>query len=120
MGESSWARVVGRSKEYDVFGVEYFVPRLLQGGPIDKDPQALIAYYKVIAFPMAGNGPSRIFQFDMCASEKNYFLEEFSEGSIIMAKMYGNEMPHIRTVVAEATGYLDGQALRAFGKTTNP
>jgi hypothetical protein len=57
VGESSWARVVGRSKEYDVFGVEYFVPRLLRGGPIDKDPEALIAYYKVIAFPEGGKWP---------------------------------------------------------------
>src|SRR5215472_7961764 len=77
VGESSWARVVGFSKEYDVFGVEYFVPRLIEGSD-RKDPLALIAYYKVIAFPKAVNGTSRVLQLDKSASEKHYFLEEFS------------------------------------------
>ena len=39
VGESSWARVVGSSKDYDVFGVEYFVPRLLEGAD-RKDPNS--------------------------------------------------------------------------------
>jgi hypothetical protein len=105
VGESSWARVVGSSKDYDVFGVEYFVPRLLEG----TDRDALIAYYKVIALPKQGNGSSRIFQLDKSANEKHYFLEEFSESAISMAQMYGNEMPDIRTVVRDAISYLDGK-----------
>lgn len=108
VGESSWARVVGFSKEYDVFGVEYFVPRLLEGSD-RKDPSALIAFYKVIAFPKTTNGPSQIFQLDKSANEKHYFLEEFSDTAISMAKMYGNELPDIRAVVADAIGYLDGK-----------
>jgi len=108
VGESSWARVVGFSNEYDVFGVEYFVPRFLEGSD-RKDPGALIAFYKVIAFPKTANGPSRIFQLDKSANEKRYFLEEFSDKSISMAKMYGNELPDIRAVVADAIGYLDGK-----------
>ena len=105
VGESSWARVVGFSKEYDVFGVEYFVPRLLVGSRND----SLVAFYKVIAFPKTANGPSRIFQLDKSPNEKNYFLEEFSDKAISMAKMYGNELPDIRAVVADAIGYLDGK-----------
>jgi hypothetical protein len=102
--ESSWARVVGSSKDYDVFGVEYFVPRLLsEGNP------ALIAYDKVIALPKQGNGPSRIFQLDKYQHEKHYFLEEFSEKAISMAEIYGDEMPDIRTVVRDAINYLDGK-----------
>lgn len=108
VGESSWARVVGSSKDYDVFGVEYFVPRLLSGG----NP-ALIAYYKVIAVPKQGNGPSRILQLDKYQNEKHYSLEEFSEKAISMAEMYGNEMPDIRTVVRDAISYLDGKRKRA-------
>jgi hypothetical protein len=108
VGESSWARVVGSSRDYDVFAVEYFVPRLLEGKD-RKDPFALIAYYKVIALPKQGNGPSRILQFDKAANEKNYFLEEYSEKAISMAEMYGNEMPDIRTVIRDAISYLDGK-----------
>ena len=103
VGESSWARVVGSSKEYDVFGVEYFVPRVIEGS----DPSALIAYYKVIAFPKAGDGTSRVLQLDKSASEKYYFLEEFSGRAVTMAKMYRNEIPDIRAVVADAIAYLD-------------
>jgi tetratricopeptide (TPR) repeat protein len=106
VGESSWARVVGSSKEYDVFGVEYFVPRLIEGSD-RKDPLALIAYYKVIALPKAVNGNSRVLQLDKSASEKRYFLEEFSGAAVTMAKMYGNEIPDIRAVVADAIAYLD-------------
>ena len=108
LGESSWARVVGSSNEYDVFGVEYFVPRLLEGSD-RKDPGALIAFYKVIAFPKMANGPSRIFQLDKSANEKHFFLEEFSDKAISMAKIYGNELPDIRAVVEDAIGYLDGK-----------
>jgi hypothetical protein len=108
VAESSWSRVVGSSKDYDVFGAEYFVPRLLEGRD-RKDPLALIAYYKVIALPKEGSGPSRIFQLDKSASEKNYFLEEFSEKAISIAEVYGNAMPGIRSVVADAISYLDGK-----------
>ena len=108
VGESSWSRVVGSSKDYDVFGAEYFVPRLLEGRD-RKDPLALIAYYKVIALPKKGSGPSRIFQLDKSASERHYFLEEFSENAISMAERYGNAIPSIRTVVADAMSYLDGK-----------
>lgn len=108
VGESSWSRVVGASKDYDVFGAEYFVPRLLEGKD-RKDPLALIGYYKVIALPKHGGGPSRIFQLDKSANEKHYFLEEFSENAISMAEMYGSAIPGIRTVVADAISYLDGK-----------
>jgi hypothetical protein len=108
VGESSWARVVSFSKEYDVFGAEYFVPRILEGAD-RKDLLALIAYYKVIAFPKTGNGPARIFQLDKSSIEKNYFLEEFSKKRVILAKMYGNETPDIRAVVVDAIAYLDGK-----------
>ena len=107
VGESSWARVVGFSKEYAVFGAEYFIPRLFEGSA--KDPSALIAYYKVIAFPKTGNGPSRIFQLDKSAIEKHYFLEEFSDEAISLSKMYGNQIPDIRAVVADTIAYLDGK-----------
>jgi hypothetical protein len=108
VGESSWARVVGSSKDYDVFGVEYFIPRLLEGAD-RKDRLALIAYYKVIALKKQGNGPSRIFQLNKSANEEHYFLEEFSQKAISMAEMYGNEMPDIRTVVRDAISYLDAK-----------
>ena len=108
VGESSWARVVGSSKDYDVFGTEYFVPRLLEGRD-RKDPTALIGYYKVIALPKKGSGPSRIFQLDKSASEKNYFLEEFSEKAISIAEVYGHAMPGIRSVVTDAISYLDSK-----------
>jgi hypothetical protein len=106
VGESSWARVVGSSKEYDVFGAEYFVPRLLEGS--DRK-HGLVAFYKVIAFPKTADGASRIFQLNKSANEKHYFLEEFSDKAISMAKMYGNELPDIRAVVADAIGYLDSK-----------
>jgi CHAT domain-containing protein/Tfp pilus assembly protein PilF len=106
VGESSWARVLSFSKEYEVVGAEYFVPRLLEGSD-RKDPLALIAYYKVIALPKSGNGPSRIFQLDKSAIEKAYFLEEFSKQAITLAKTYGNGLPELRTVVADAIAYLD-------------
>lgn len=96
------------SKDYDVFGVEYFVPRLLEGAD-RKDRLALIAYYKVIALKKQGNGPSRIFQLNKSANEEHYFLEEFSQKAISMAEMYGNEMPDIHTVVRDAISYLDGK-----------
>jgi len=108
VGESSWARVVGFSKEYAVFGAEYFIPRLLEGSD-PKDASALIAYYKVMAFPKTGKGPSRIFQLDKSAIEKHYFFEEFSDKAISIAKMYGNQIPDIRAVVADTIAYLDGK-----------
>ena len=89
VGESSWAREVGSSEEYDVFGVEYFVPRLLEGS----DRTALFAYYKVIAFPKTTNGPARIFQLDKSANEKHYFLEEFSDTAIRWRKCTGMNYP---------------------------
>ena len=107
VGESSWLRVVSSSKDYHVFGVEYFVPRLIEGaGP--KDPLALFAYYKVIAVPKTGNGPSRVFQLNKSKSEKAYFLEEFSDNTITLDSTYGTEIPDIRTVVGDAARYLDG------------
>jgi hypothetical protein len=108
VGESSWARVVASSTEYNVFGVEYFVPRLLEGAN-RKDPLALLAYYKVIALPKKGNRASRIFQLDKSTNEQHYFLEEFSEKAVSVAEMYGSEMPDIRIVVADTIGYLDGK-----------
>jgi hypothetical protein len=108
VGVSSWSRVVGSSKDYDVVGAEYFVPSLI-GGRNRKDPLALFAYYKVIAVPKKGSGPSRLFRLDKSAIEKNYFLEEFSENAISMAKTYGTAMPGIRTVVEDAISYLDGE-----------
>jgi TonB family protein len=104
LGESSWTRFAGSSKDYDVFGLEYFVPRILWRG----DP-ALIGYYEVIALPKLGSGPSRLFELDKYANEKDYFLEEFSENAISMAEMYGNKMPDIRTAVRDAISYLDGK-----------
>jgi TonB family protein len=104
LGESSWTRVAGSSKDYDVFGLEYFVPRILSRG----DP-ALVGYYEVIALPKLGSGPSRLFELDKYANEKDYFLEEFSENAISMAEMYGNKIPDIRTAVRDAIGYLDSK-----------
>jgi len=97
---SSWARVIATSQEYHVIGTEYFIPQLIEG---KKDgPFALYAFFKVIAFPKEGGGTSRILQLNKSKEEKNYFLEEYSERSIIMAKSYGAGKPDIRAVVSHA------------------
>lgn len=108
VAESSWARMITTSKEYYVIGAEYFIPRLLEGNNQD-DPLALIALYKVIALPRQGSSPARILQLNKARSEKDYFLEEYSEGGIIMAAIYGRNKPDMRTVVADAVSYLDGE-----------
>jgi hypothetical protein len=104
--ESSWARVIATSQEYHVIGTEYFIPRLIEGKK--DDPLALYAFYKVIAFPKEGGGTSRILQLNKSKEEKNYFLEEYSQGSIVMAKTYGAGKPDIRAVVSDAVVYLNG------------
>ncbi len=98
--------MITTSKEYYVIGAEYFIPRLLEGNNRD-DPLALIAFYKVIAFPKQGSGPARILQLNKARSEKNYFLEEYAEGAIVMAALYGRNEPDIRAVVTDAVAHLD-------------
>ncbi len=106
VSESSWARVIATAKDYYVIGAEYFVPRLL-GGKKD-DQLALHAFYKVIAVPKEGGGRSRILELDKSRVERNYFLEEYSAGSVILATTYGANKPDIRAVVSDAVVYLDG------------
>ena len=85
--------------------------RLRSGVPRSQDPLARRSgsRWLLIALPKLGSGPSRLFELDKYANEKDYFLEEFSENAISMAEMYGNKMPDIRTAVRDAISYLDGK-----------
>jgi hypothetical protein len=96
--------VIATAKDYYVIGAEYFVPRLLEGG----GQFALYSFYKVIAVPKEGGTRSRVLELDKSREERNYFLEEYSAGSIILATTYGANKPDIRTVVSDAVVYLDG------------
>jgi hypothetical protein len=106
VSESSWARMLTTSKQYNVIGTEYFLPRLLEGKKDDR--VAVHAFYKVIAVPGDNHGSSRILQLDRSGTEKNYFLEEYSVGRITMAATYAEQKPDIRTVLKDAVAYLDG------------
>ena len=97
--ESSWARIMTASKDYYVIGTEYFLPHPL-GGLVTAD-------YKVIALPKGKDSSSRIFMLDKAASEKNYFLEEYTGNAIVMVAAYGKEKPDIRELVRKVADYLD-------------
>jgi hypothetical protein len=108
VAEASWARIMVSSKDYYVIGTEYFMPHLVGGDAAAKDKTlTLMAYYKVIALPKGRDGISRIFMLDKTASEKRYFLEEFSTKAILMVATYGNEKPDIRTLTKVVADYLD-------------
>jgi hypothetical protein len=108
VAESSWARVIIFSKDYYLFGTEYFMPHLVGGDPKHKNEAFdLMADYKVIARPKQGGGASRIFMLDKTGSEKRYFLEEFSAKQITLVATYGNEKPDIRTLTKKVADYLD-------------
>jgi hypothetical protein len=97
--ESSWARIMTASRNYYVIGTEYFVPHPLGG--------SLTANYKVIALPKGKDSSSRIFMLDKAASEKNYFLEEYTGNAIVMVAAYGKEKPDIRDLAKKVADYLD-------------
>jgi hypothetical protein len=108
IAEASWARIMISSKDFYVIGTEYFMPHLVEGDPTAKDKTFdLMADYKVIALPKVKGTVSRIFMLDKTASEKHYFLEEFSAGKITMVATYGNEKPDIRTLTKVVADYLD-------------
>jgi len=108
VAETSWARVMTSSRDYYVIGTEYFMPHQVGGDPAAKDKtRTLMAHYKVIALPKRKDGVSRIFMLDKAASEKHYFLEEFSAKAILMVATYGNEKPDIRTLTKVVADYLD-------------
>lgn len=108
VAEASWARVMISSRDYYVIGTEYFMPHLVGGDPAAKDKTfTLMADYKVIALPKRKDDVSRIFMLDKTASEKHYFLEEFSAKAILMVATYGNEKPDIRTLTKVVADYLD-------------
>ncbi len=99
VAESSWARIMTASRDYYVIGTEYFLPHPLGGD--------LMADYKVIALPMRKESGSRIFMLDKAASEKNYFLEEYTRNAIVMVAAYGKEKPDIRDLTKKVADYLD-------------
>lgn len=110
VAESAWARIMTASRDYYVIGTEYFMPHLVEGDPKNKIT-SLWADYKVIALPKRADGGSRIFMLNKAASEKNYFLEEFTDKSIVMVAVYGKEKPDIRDLAKKVADYLDsGQA----------
>jgi len=106
VAESSWARIMTASKDYYVIGTEYFMPHLVGGDPKDK-MTSLWADYKVIALPKSKDGGSRIFMLDKAASEKNYFLEEYTGEAIVMVAAYGKEKPDVRDLAKKVADYLD-------------
>ncbi len=106
VAESSWARIVTASKDYYVIGTEFFMPHLVGGEPEDK-MTSLWADYKVIALSKRKDGGSRLFLLDKAVSDKNYFLEEYTDTAIIMVAEYGNEKPDIRDLANEVAAYLD-------------
>lgn len=107
VAESAWARIMTASRDYYVIGTEYFMPHLVEGDPKNKIT-SLWADYKVIALPKRADGGSRIFMLNKAASEKNYFLEEFTDKSIVMVAVYGKEKPDIRDLAKRVADYLDG------------
>jgi hypothetical protein len=108
VAEASWARIMISSSDYYVIGTEYFMPHQVGGNPADRDkPSTLMADYKVIALPKRKDGVSRIFMLNKAASEKHYFLEEFSAQAILMVATYGNEKPGIRSLTKVVADYLD-------------
>jgi hypothetical protein len=44
---------------------------------------------------------------DKAASEKNYFLEEYTGEAIVMVAAYGKEKPDIRDLAKKVSDYLD-------------
>ena len=99
VADSSWARIMTASRDYYVIGTEYFLPHPLG--------EHLMADYKVIALPKRKDGGSRIFMLDKTASEKNYFLEDYTGVAIVMVAAYGKEKPDIRDLAKMVAGYLD-------------
>ena len=94
------------STDYYVIGAEYFMPHLVEGDP-RKKTTSLWADYKVIALPKRKDGGSRIFMLDKSASEKHYFLEEYTAEAIVMVVVYGKEKPDIRDLAKKVADYLD-------------
>jgi hypothetical protein len=108
VAEASWARIMITSRNYYVIGTEYFLSHQVEGDPTAKDKASnLMVDYKLIALPKRKGNVSRIFMLDKTASEKRYFLEEFSAGQITMVATYGNEKPDIRTLTKVVADYLD-------------
>lgn len=103
--ESSWARMILSTKDYDVIGVEYFVPQIL-----NEDPP-LEALYKVIALPRSEDNKARLFKLEKSQFDDTgfYVLREQFENGGKQIVQYGDEQPAFHRMVNDAAAYLEKQ-----------
>jgi hypothetical protein len=101
--ESSWARMIVSTKDYNVIGVEYFVPQLL-----NEDPP-LKAFYKVIALPRSQDMKARLFKLEMSQWDDTRFhvLREQLESGGKQIVQYGDKRPAFHRMVKDAAAYLE-------------
>jgi len=103
VGEATWVRMMTSSRDYRVYGAEYFTPEVLGGDfPIT-------SFYKVIALPKEGGEGGRVFKLEMSdLIEEFYVLRELLEnGGGQQAVPYGPRKPDLRQLVKDAVQYLD-------------
>lgn len=107
VGESSWARMVMQSKDYHVIGTEYYTPEPLG----EKKPPMIVSFYKLLAFPEAEGGKTRLFKLEMSDIIGKYYVlrESFGDGGGAQRIPYGDEKPELRRVVKEAVSFLDSE-----------
>ena len=102
VGEATWARMIVSSRDYHVIGTEYFTPEVLRPEP------TITTFYKVIALSKMEGRIARLFKLEMSDIVGKFYVlrEDWGSGGRQIIP-YGESMPDIRQVVADAVDYLD-------------
>ena len=105
--ESSWARMVMKSKDYHVIGTEYYTPEPLG----EKKPPMIVSFYKLIVFPKAKGEKARLFKLEMSDILGKYYVlrESFGDGGGAQRIPYGDTRPELHQVVKETVSFLDNE-----------